>query len=206
MEKPELMAYAKDVLGVETRRVVSDGKKSLWRKVAEVKQDCKAAQARLCQPEAENNPRLSSASSSGHTLPAYAGGAAATVPNVNENAKPVVDKPMAAEQKAVQAKAIDQSLGDKLRKSAPENQDGIRKAAVKVGVKRSSKGQTCAQLQSRVKDATRGQQPLIFKKSANPQCARDTAGQSVASHGPPAQGSVTDTQQQMPYHYHQTRP
>ena len=190
MEKPELMAYAKDVLGVETRRVGSNGKKTLWRKVGEVNQDCKAAQARLCQPQAENDSTPGSASSlpttgsvsssSSHTMPA---------PNVDETAKPVVDEPMAAEQKAVQAKAIDQSLGDKLRKSASEKQDGIRKAASKVGIKQF--GQTCAQIQSRLEDATKGQQTLIFKESANSKCARDTAGQSDASHVPPAPGSAS---------------
>jgi hypothetical protein len=189
MEKAELMAYAKDVLGVETRRMGSDGKKNLWRKVVEVNRDCKAAQAKLCQSQAENNPTPGSASSLPATGSASSSPPTMPAPNVDETGKPVVDKPMAAEQKAVQAKAIDQSLGDKLRKSASENRDGIRKAAVKLGVKRQ--GQTCAQLQSRVKDATRGQQPLIIKKSANPKCARDTAGQSDASHAPPAPGSAS---------------
>ena len=58
MHKAELMVYAKDVLGVETRRVGPDGNKNLWRTVAEVKKDCKAAQAKLCQPETEAQAKL----------------------------------------------------------------------------------------------------------------------------------------------------
>ena len=58
MEKPELMAYAKDVLGVETRRGGVNGKKNLWRTVSDVKNDCKKVQARLGQPEMEAQARL----------------------------------------------------------------------------------------------------------------------------------------------------
>ena len=197
MDKPELMAYAKDVLGVETRRSGSDGKKTLWRAVADVKQDCKAAQARLCQPEAENNPGPSSSS---HMLTACAGEATATVPNVDENAKAVVDKPTAAQQKAVRAKAVEQSLGDKLRESASEDRDGIRKAASKLGIKQY--GKTSTQLQSRIKDATAGQQTLTFKKSADPKRASDTAGQSDASlrqfqTAPGSASASKDTQQKI---------
>ena len=54
MNKPELMIFARDILGVETRQVGSDGKKRRYRAVPDVKQDCKAAQARLCQPSQEN--------------------------------------------------------------------------------------------------------------------------------------------------------
>ena len=46
MKKSELMQYAKNILGVETRRVGPDGNKNLFRAVEDVKHDCKAAQER----------------------------------------------------------------------------------------------------------------------------------------------------------------
>ncbi len=54
MNQAKLMKYAKDILGVETRRVGPDGKKTFYRLVSDVRQDCKAAQARLCQLPQEN--------------------------------------------------------------------------------------------------------------------------------------------------------
>ena len=56
MKKYDLMRYANNVLGVETRQAGPDGKKNRYRAVEDVKQDCKAAQARLCQPPQENEP------------------------------------------------------------------------------------------------------------------------------------------------------
>ena len=58
MEKSELMVYAKDVLGVETRRASARGKTNTWRSVSDVRNDCKAAQAKLGQPEMEAQARL----------------------------------------------------------------------------------------------------------------------------------------------------
>ena len=49
MNKAELMKYAEDILGVETPQVGPDGNKNLYLAVSDVRQDCKAAQARLCQ-------------------------------------------------------------------------------------------------------------------------------------------------------------
>ena len=60
MEKPELMPYAKDVLGVETRREGPDGKKNLWRPVADVRKDCKAEQTRVRQALPAENAGSSS--------------------------------------------------------------------------------------------------------------------------------------------------
>ena len=54
MKRDELMRYAKNVLGVETRTVGPNGKKTNYRAVEDVKRDCKAVQARLCQPPQEN--------------------------------------------------------------------------------------------------------------------------------------------------------
>ena len=54
MKKDELMQFAKDVLGVETREAGPDGKKNRWRKVERVKADCRAEQNRLCQAAQEN--------------------------------------------------------------------------------------------------------------------------------------------------------
>ena len=49
MRKAELMMYAKDVLGIETRKIGAGGKNNLWRSVAEVRRECKEKEARLCQ-------------------------------------------------------------------------------------------------------------------------------------------------------------
>ena len=58
MKKDDLMRYARE-LGVETRQAGPDGKKKNRRAVGDVKKDCKAAQARLCQPlqEASSSSR-----------------------------------------------------------------------------------------------------------------------------------------------------
>ena len=48
-ELNQLMQFAKDVLGVETREAGPDGKKNRWRKVECVKEDCRAEQNRLRQ-------------------------------------------------------------------------------------------------------------------------------------------------------------
>jgi len=45
MKKDDLMKFAKSVLGVEVRQAGPDGKKTLFRRVAEVKEDCKKVQA-----------------------------------------------------------------------------------------------------------------------------------------------------------------
>ena len=49
MRKDELMPYARDVLGIETRKMGRDGKKNLWHTLIEVRGDCKNKEARLCQ-------------------------------------------------------------------------------------------------------------------------------------------------------------
>ena len=49
MKRVELMQFAKDVLGVETREAGPDGKKNRWRQVERVKEDCRAEQNRLRQ-------------------------------------------------------------------------------------------------------------------------------------------------------------
>ena len=51
MNKEELMHYAKSALDVEIRQAGPDGKKNRYRAVDDVKKDCKAVQARLCQPQ-----------------------------------------------------------------------------------------------------------------------------------------------------------
>ena len=61
MKKDDLMRYVKRVLGVELRNAGPDGKKNRYRAVEDVKQDCKAVQARLCQPLQENEPLEASA-------------------------------------------------------------------------------------------------------------------------------------------------
>ena len=58
------MKYAADVLGVETRKMGSGGKKNLWRSVDEVRQDCKEQEARLCP-----SPHASAGSSSSQRAP-----------------------------------------------------------------------------------------------------------------------------------------
>ena len=63
MKKDDLMRYARE-LGVETRQAGPNGKNKNWRAVGDVKKDCKAAQARLCQPSQENEPLEASAESS----------------------------------------------------------------------------------------------------------------------------------------------
>ena len=49
MRKAELMMYAKDVLGIETRKIGAGGQKNLWRSIEEVWRECKEKEARLCQ-------------------------------------------------------------------------------------------------------------------------------------------------------------
>ena len=52
MRKEELMKYAKDVLGIETRHIGADGKKNRWRSVPEVRRECKDKEQ---EPMARNN-------------------------------------------------------------------------------------------------------------------------------------------------------
>ena len=56
MNKEELMRYAKSALDVEIRQAGSDGKKNRYRAADDVKKDCKAVQARLCQLLQVNDP------------------------------------------------------------------------------------------------------------------------------------------------------
>ena len=70
MNKAELMLYAKNIPGVETRRVGPGGKKNLHRAVPDVKQDCKAAQSRLCQASQENQASGADAEASSNSRPA----------------------------------------------------------------------------------------------------------------------------------------
>ena len=116
MEKAELMAYAKDVLGVETRRAGLDGKKNLWRKVSEVKQECKAAHAKLSELEAENESTpgsasalltTGSASSSSHTMP---------VPNLDKK-----KRSLSLIRRRLLIRAYGTSVGNQLPKAKPKS-------------------------------------------------------------------------------------
>ena len=60
MKKDDVMHYAKQVLGVEVRQAGHDGETHRYRAVEDVKKECKAVQARLCQRPHENVPSSSS--------------------------------------------------------------------------------------------------------------------------------------------------
>ena len=127
MEKPDLMPYAKDVLGVETRRKGPDGKKNLWRAVAEVKADCKAAQARLRQAL----PADDTGSSSSREGIAAAEQSTATAHNIEDIAGASVDQAPATE-----------SISDKLKRAAAKQRKPKAKGQQSLDAWILSRGET----------------------------------------------------------------
>ena len=99
MKKVELMKYAKNVLGVETRRRGDDGKENLFRLVEDARQDCKAVQPRQRQasPGNQESEAPAEVSSSSHEAPPLAPERAQSAPSALTIATRLGGKPVALE-------------------------------------------------------------------------------------------------------------
>ena len=155
MGRLELMTYARDVLGVETRRVGANRKKTLWRPLPLVRDECKAKLAGLCQPK---------------------------VPDVEDTAGPTVAGTNAGETtEQHSAKQFRAKSGARIEQKYPINahteaplmkkqrttQQIARKQASKLGIKQH--GELTPELASRIADANTGQLTLqAWRRSTGP--------------------------------------
>ena len=160
MGRLELMTYARDVLGVETRRVGANRKKTLWRPLPLVRDECKAKLAGLCQPK---------------------------VPDVEDTAGPTVAGTNAGETtEQHSAKQCRAKSGARIEQKDPINANTeaplmkkqrttqtdsprtiARKEASKLGIKHH--GKLASELASRIADANTGQLTLqAWRRSTGP--------------------------------------
>ena len=186
MKQDDLMRYARE-LGVEIRQAGPNGKKTKWRAVDYVKKDCKAAQARLCQPSQENEPLEASAVDTlkNDDLMGYAKELGVETRQAGPNGekthwRAVVDVKKdckaaqawlcqpSQENEPIEASVEASSSSRAAPLPAPErapsveggvdNKYAVRHAALNLGP--NQRGYTKAELEAKLKDATSGQQTL----------------------------------------------